>query len=63
MTAHVVLHGRNAPQQKIKYVANLDQKTEYFRPDWQGDLTDEGLPIDQSGWTTAYGSYKESKEN
>ena len=63
MTAHFARHGRKAPQQKIKYVATLDQNSDYFRPDWQGDLTDEGWPIDKSGWMTAYGSYKESQED
>jgi hypothetical protein len=38
-------HGKNSANQRNKYVATLDKRSEYYDPDWVGDLTDAGYPI------------------
>jgi hypothetical protein len=39
-------HGKRSPGARNRYVATLDAtNTQYFSPDWIGDLTPEGLPI------------------
>jgi hypothetical protein len=39
-------HGKRSPGARNRYVATLDpNNSQYFSPEWQGDLTSEGLPI------------------
>lgn len=40
-------HGKRSANARNRYVATLDQQNlEYYSPDWVGDLTAEGLPIE-----------------
>lgn len=39
-------HGKRSPGARNRYVATLDSNnSQYFSPDWRGELTQEGLPI------------------
>ena len=39
-------HGKRSAGARNRYVATLDpNNTQYFAPDWQGDLTSDGLPV------------------
>lgn len=39
-------HGKRSPNARNRYVATLDpNNSQYYSPDWEGDLTSEGLPI------------------
>ncbi|RMZ82566.1 hypothetical protein DV738_g1473, partial [Chaetothyriales sp. CBS 135597] len=38
-------HGKKSPNQRNRYVATQDKHSEWYDPDWQGDLTEDGYPI------------------
>ena len=40
-------HGKNSPNQRNDYVATLDENSEYYDPDWVGEIDPEThLPVD-----------------
>ena len=39
-------HGKNSANQRNRYVATLDRHSEYYDPDWVGELTEKGFPVD-----------------
>jgi hypothetical protein len=40
-------HGKRSANARNRYVATLDPNNEYYSPDWVGELTAEGLPIEK----------------
>jgi hypothetical protein len=40
-------HGKRSVNARNRYVATLDPNNEYYSPDWVGELTADGLPIER----------------
>lgn len=38
-------HGKKSANQRNRYVATQDKNSEYYDPDWEGDLTEKGYPV------------------
>lgn len=46
LRAHIVkTHGKNSSAQRNRYVATLDEKSKFYDPEWEGELTEDGYPL------------------
>jgi hypothetical protein len=39
-------HGKKSPNQRNRYVATQDKNSIHYNPEWEGELDDEGYPIE-----------------
>ena len=50
LTTHLKsTHGKRSAGARNRYVSTLDPNSEYYDPEWKGDLDDDGNPIDEHG--------------